>query len=73
MKYLGIARIEQGKVILPDTFQELESVPEYEVIAVGGDLLLITPPLDRTRLARIARLTEKSITDHRQTLEGLAR
>jgi len=72
MKYLGIARKKKGQVIMPDTFKEVEG-KLYEVIEVGGSLLLIPSPLNRERLARIERLAQLSIKEHRKTLEGLAR
>ena len=66
MKYLGVARKEKGQVVMPDAFQEAEEGKLYEVIEIGGDILLVPSPLDRERLAR------KSIEEHRKTLEGLA-
>jgi hypothetical protein len=43
------------------------------VVEVGGDILLMSPPLDRERLALVKKLARKSIAEHHQTLEGLAR
>jgi hypothetical protein len=70
---MGIARLEKGQVILPDTFGEIEAGRSYEVIEIGGDILLMPPPLDRERLARIDRLARQSVKEHRAALEGLAR
>ncbi|MBM4294120.1 MAG: hypothetical protein FJ126_04350 [Deltaproteobacteria bacterium] len=72
MRYLGIARLE-NQVVLPDGFREIEAGRSYEVIEIGGDILLMPPPLDRERLARIDQLARQSIQEHRATLEGLAR
>jgi hypothetical protein len=58
---------------MPDSFQEVETGQLYEAVEIGGDILLISPPLDRERLTRIERLTRHSIEEHRKTLEGLAR
>ncbi len=60
---------------MPDSFFDTEHTPSstYEVIEIGGNILLVPPPLDRERIALIKRLTKESIEDHRKTLEGLAR
>lgn len=73
MKYLGIARKEKGRVVMPDAFGEAEEGRLYEAVEIGGDILLLLPPLDRERLADIERLADRSISDHRKSLEGLAR
>lgn len=73
MKYLGIMKQEHGQITMPDTFQTIELQQRYEVVEICGDLLLLPSPLDRQRLARIERLTKRSIVEHRKTLEGLAR
>jgi len=73
MKYLGIVKRENGNLTMPDTFQEVETLHTYEAIQVGGDILLLSAPLDRERLKHIEELTNKSIEEHRSTLEGLAR
>jgi hypothetical protein len=73
MKYLGVARQEKGKVVMPDSFKEAEEGKLYEAIEIGGDILLLPSPFDRERLAQIEKLARKSIEQHRKTLEGLAR
>ena len=73
MKYLGVARKENGQVLMPDSFQGTEEGKIYEAIEIGGDILLVPSPFDKERLARIEQLTRRSINDHRKTLEGLAR
>jgi hypothetical protein len=73
MRYLGVARIEGGRVVMPDGYQELAEASLYEVVEVGGDILLMPSPLDRERMIRIERLARRSIEEHRKTLEGLAR
>ena len=73
MKYLGVARKEKGQVVMPDAFKEAEEGKLYEVIEIGGDIILVPSPLDRERLARIEKLTHSSIEEHRKSLEGLAR
>jgi len=73
MNYLGIARQENGRIVMPDAFGEGVEGQMYEVIEVGGDILLTTTPLDRRRLERIEQLTKSSIEDHRKTLDGLGR
>jgi hypothetical protein len=40
---------------------------------LSGDILLVPSPPDRERLARIEKLAQRSIEEHRKTLEGLAR
>lgn len=73
MKYLGIARKEKTKIVMPDAFQDAEDGQTYEAIEIGGDILLSPAPLDRERLARIERLANRSIEEHRKSLQGLAR
>jgi len=73
MKYLGIVQRENGTLALPDSFREIREPRRYEAILVGGDVLLLSAPLDRERLKQIEELMDRSIEDHRKTLEGLAR
>jgi hypothetical protein len=73
MRYLGVARIEDGRVVMPDGAAELTEGQCFEAMEVGGDILLISPPLDRERLSHIERLANQSIDEHRKALEGLAR
>ena len=44
----------------------------YEAIEIGNDILLVPSPLDKDRIARIERLTDLSIKEHRKTLENLS-
>ena len=73
MKYLGIVKKENGTLAVPDSFKDVAEIRTYEAVQVGGDILLLSTPLDRERLKKIDALTESSIRDHRKTLEGLAR
>ncbi len=73
MRYLGIARKENGQVLMPEGFQEVEEGRIYEALEIGGDILLISSPCDRERLTRIESLTKQSIEEHRRSLENLAR
>jgi len=73
MRYLGIAKKEKGHLTMPDAFGEVEEGQMYEAIELGGEILLISAPLDRKRLAQIERLVSRSIEEHRKSLEGLAR
>ena len=73
MKYLGIIKQQNGNLTIPDSFQEVVESRTYEAIQVGGDILLLAAPLDRERLGRIEELANRSIEEHRRTLEGLAR
>ncbi len=73
MQYLGIVKRENGSLVLPDSFLELARRPTYEAIQVGGDILLISTPLDRERIKRISELANASISEHRSSLEGLGR
>ncbi|HKA56854.1 MAG TPA: hypothetical protein VKJ47_24685 [Candidatus Binatia bacterium] len=72
MKYLGIVKRQERNLTMPDTFQEAAN-HTYEAIQVGSDILLLAAPLDRGRLKRIEALANRSIAEHRRTLEGLAR
>jgi hypothetical protein len=73
MKYLGPARKEKGCVIMPDTFRDVPEGQVFEAVEVGGDIVLAIPPLDKNRLDEVKRLADRSIADHRKSLEGLAR
>ena len=73
MRYLGIAKNDRGRVTMPDASRDQMPEPTYEVVEIGGDILLVPPPLDRERLAAVERLAQRSIDEHRKTLEGLAR
>jgi len=73
MKYLGIVKKENGTLAVPDSFKNVAGIGTYEAVQVGGDILLLSTPLDRERLKMIDELTQSSIKDHRKTLEGLAR
>ena len=58
---------------MPDGFRGVQEGKIYDVVEIGGDVVLAPSPLDRERLAQIERLARRSIKEHRQTLEGLAR
>ncbi|MDI7261080.1 MAG: hypothetical protein QME90_14325 [Thermodesulfobacteriota bacterium] len=73
MKYLGIVKRQNGNLSMPDTFQEVATPHTYEAIQVGGDILLLSAPLDRERIKQIEKLANQSIEEHRKTLEGLAK
>ena len=73
MRYLGIARKEKDQVLMPDTFQEMEEGRVFEVIEIGGDILLLSNPWEKDHLTRVEQLAKESITQHRQTLKDLAR
>lgn len=79
MKYLGIVKNEKGKMIMPDNFvKEVVSLHGeepllYEAIEIEGMIVLMNSPINRNRLAQIEDLTQKSIQEHRTSLEGLAR
>jgi len=73
MKYLGIVKRQNGNLTMPDAFQEVATPPTYEAIQVGGDILLLSAPLDRERLKKIEELAKRSIEEHRSTLEALAK
>ena len=72
MKYLGIARKEKGKIVMPDGFGEIEEGRTFEAVEIGGDILLAPAPLDRERLSKLAQLAGRSIEEHRKSLQGLA-
>lgn len=73
MRYLGIVKREEGRLVLPDGLHEAAPGQIYEAVEVGGDIILTSSPLDRQRLEEIERLTKQSIEAHRQSLEGLSR
>jgi hypothetical protein len=72
MKYLGIARNQNGRVVMPDTFEAKDGV-EYEAVDMGGDILLMPSTLQRERIKLIKRLTEITIKEHGESLKGLAK
>lgn len=59
--------------MMPDPFPSIATGTTYEAIQVGEDILLLAAPLDQERRRQIERLANRSIAEHRQTLEGLAR
>jgi hypothetical protein len=71
MKYLGTAKKEKGRMVMPDAFQEVENGRLFEAIEVGGDIILLAGPLEKERWAEIEELTKESIKRHRATLEAL--
>ena len=72
MKYLGIARVKNNMVEMPDTYNS-QNIGEYEVMEMGGDILLIPSALQHERLKLIKRLTKITLEEHRESLEGLAK
>jgi hypothetical protein len=72
MKYLGTARKEKGRMVMPDAFQEIEEGRIFEAVEIGGDILLLAGPLEKERLSRIEEIAKESIEKHRATLEALA-
>lgn len=73
MKYLGIARTENGRLIMPDGFDCPEEGTTFEAVEIGGEIVLSPTPLDRRRLEKIDRLARQSMQDHRESLEDLAK
>ena len=73
MKYLGIVKRQNGNLTMPDAFQEVATLRTYDAIQVGGDILLLSAPLDRERLKKIEELAKRSIEEHRSSLEALAK
>jgi hypothetical protein len=73
MKYLGTARKEKGRMVMPEAFQEVEDGRTFEAIEIGGDIILLAGALEKERWAQIEELTKESIERHRATLEALAR
>ena len=71
MKYLGTAKKEKGRLVMPDALQEVEDGRVFEVIEKGGDIVLLAGPLEKERWAQIEELA-KSIKRHRAT-EALTR
>ena len=73
MTYLGTAQLQNGRVQMPDAFSASPRAASYEAIDLGGDILLVANPLDRKRIAQIEGLAIDSISEHRKSLEGLAK
>ncbi len=73
MKYLGVARIENGRLVMPDGFEGAGDETTYEAVEIGDEIILSRTPLDRKRLEQIDRLARESIQNHRKSLEGLAK
>jgi len=72
MRYLGIVKRSKSNLVLPDIFLDVAEEGDYEAIEIGGDILLLTAPLDRERLKQIEGLASLSIEEHRDTLKRLA-
>lgn len=73
MKYLGIARAENGMLRMPEGSPTALDATEYEVAEVGGILILSRTPFDRGASEEVLRHAESAIAEHRRSLEGLAR
>jgi len=74
VRYLGIARRVGDRIVISsEVTGKLEEEQIFEIVEIGGDILLIPAPLDRRRMAYIEKLAKQSIEDHRQTLERLAK
>lgn len=73
MKYLGILKRQNCVLTMPDTFSEVAQAQDCEAVQVADDILLLPAPLHRERLRQIEDLANRSINEHRSTLEGLAR
>jgi hypothetical protein len=71
MKYLGTARKEKGRMVMPDAFQNVEEGRIFEAVEMGGDIILLAGALEKERWAHIEELTKESIKNHRATLEAL--
>ncbi len=72
MRYLGIVKRENGTFFMPGAFVQTKAPAAYEGVEVGGDILLLAAPLDQERMRRILELANRSIDEHRRTLERLA-
>jgi len=66
MKYLGIAKQEKSRIVMPDGFDSNAEGQTYEAVEVGGDILLVPVSLDRERISQIHSLAKESIKDHRK-------
>lgn len=72
MRYLGIARTKDGRIVMPDACVAGDEDRTFEVVELGEMILLTTSPLDKARIEQVDRLARDSIADHRDSLEGLA-
>lgn len=57
----------------PGSFEQVAKGEEYAAIQEEDSILPVPLPLDREGLKRIEQLTNRSIQEHRKSLEGLAR
>ncbi len=73
MKYPGTVKRQNSLLTMPDTFEEVADGRECEAIHVEDAIFLLPGPLDREPLNRIEDLANRSINEHRSTVEGLAR
>lgn len=73
MKYIGPVKNANGHLIMPDSFSQAKRESEYDAVEFDGMILLSARSLDRKRIEKIRELTNRTITRHRKTLDGLAK
>jgi hypothetical protein len=72
LKYLGIVKKEENRLLMPEGFKE-ENNKTYEALEIEGVIILIPLPIDKERLSQVERLIDISINEHRKSLENLAK
>jgi hypothetical protein len=71
MRYLGIAKKEQGLIVLPD-LKDTHTVSElYEAFEIDGHIVLLHPPVSRKRQRQIRELTREAITTHKPSFKEI--
>jgi len=78
MRYLGIVEKRyDGQIILENYDEAIRSAGNdetvFEAFEIESIVVHVSSPVDRLRLSEIETLAVQSISDHRKTLEGLAR
>lgn len=73
MRYLGIARAEDGRLIMPDGLKPVAAQQGFEVVEIGDTLLPTPLAAGIDERALIDRLAADVIDEHREALMGLAR
>lgn len=71
MQYLGVAKKENGLIVLPDQLQKQEVNKYFEAFEIDGHILLLHPPVSRKRQRHIRELTAQAICKHKNIFKQI--
>ena len=71
MRYLGIAKKENGLIVLPDQKNDPSVTAYFEAFEIDGHILMLRPPVSRKRQRQIRELTEHAINQHKHIFKQI--